>query len=232
MDVRSPEEEILAGAVTSMEQRIHGLVQDRTRIGRDLHDSVLQSLYAIGLNLEVAWETDPRPSQQPQWTHDRLIEQLNCVIQEVRSMITSLDSGTIQDFDLAMELRSLQAIYQQSGRLRVSVELQTTVIETLSTQERSELLNIVREALSNCVRHAEASQVTIALRLEGTTIRLSIADDGRGFVPTDHDGHGHGLANMQSRARKLGGLLQVRSVDGQGTTISVDFSLPLIPATR
>ena len=232
MDVRSLGEEILASALTSMERRIHGLVQDRARIGRDLHDSVLQSLYAIGINLEVAWSTDLRPSQQPQWSHDRLVEQLNHLIQEVRGMITSLNSGMIQDFDLAAELRSLQATYQQSGRLLVHLDLQATVLETLSTQECSELLNIAREALSNCARHAEATQVTIALRLEGTTIRLSIADDGQGFVPTEHDGHGYGLANMRSRARKLGGILQVRSVNGHGTTISVDFSLPLIPATR
>jgi len=222
-------EEILVTTVKSIEQRIHGLVQDRARIGRDLHDSVLQSLYAIGINLEIARSTDHPPPQDPQRSQGHLVEQLHRVIQEVRGMIISLDSGMIEDFDLTEELKSLQETYQQSGRLRVNLDLQPIVLQSLSTKERSELLNIAREALSNCARHAEATQVTVALRLDGTTVCLRIIDDGKGFTPTEHSGQGYGLTNMHIRARKLGGALQVRSLIRQGTAISVDFALPLIP---
>ena len=222
-------EDVVATAVTSIEQRIHGLVQDRTRIGRDLHDSVLQSLYAIGINLEIARSTEHPPPQNPQRTQDHLIAQLHHLIQEVRGMITSLDSGMIDDFDLAEELKSLQDIYQQSGRLRVHVDLQPTVVNTLSTKERSELLNIVRESLSNCARHAEATQVTVALHSNDTTVYVRIIDDGKGFTPTEHSRQGYGLTNMHMRARKLGGTLQIRSLIGKGTAISIDFALPLIP---
>ena len=228
-DVGPSGEGALTTAVTSIERRIHVLVQDRTRIGRDLHDSVLQSLYAIGINLEVARSTDHHPLQNPQRSQDHLVEQLRHVIQEVRGMIASLDSGIIEDFDLAAELRSLQETYQQSGHLRVDLDLQPTVLETLSTKERSELLNIAREALSNCARHAEATQVTVALRLDGTTMCLRIIDNGKGFTPTENSGQGYGLTNMRIRARKLGGTLQIRSLIGHGTAISVDFALPLIP---
>ncbi|MDH5666620.1 MAG: sensor histidine kinase [Nitrospira sp.] len=216
-------------AVQSIEQRIHGLVQDRTRIERDLHDSVLQSLYAIGINLEIARSTEHPHPRNPQRSQDHLVEQLHHVIQEVRGMITSLDSGMIEDFDLSEELVCLQETYQQSGRLRVDLDLQPTAVKALSTKERSELLNITREALSNCARHAEATQVTVAIRSNGTTMCVRITDDGKGFTPTENSGQGYGLRNMRIRARKLGGTLQVRSLLGRGTAISVDFALPLIP---
>jgi len=230
LDLGSPGEDVLVSAFNTMEQRIDGLIQDRTRIGRDLHDSVLQSLYAIGLNLEVTRNTDLRQAPKPQRLQNHLVAQLNHVIQEVRAMIASLDSGMIQDFNLAAELESLQTVYQRTDRLRIDLDLHAIVLEILTTKERVEILNIAREALSNCARHADATHITVAIRLEGTTVRISIVDDGRGFVPDDTRGRGYGFANMEARARKLGGMLHVRSRIGQGTAITVDFVLPLTPA--
>ncbi|MDH5639684.1 MAG: histidine kinase [Nitrospira sp.] len=222
-------QDLLRKALTAMEHRTHGLLQDRVRIGRDLHDSILQSLYAIGLNLEAAWNIDMLHPQSSRWLHDRVIAQLNHLAQEVRAMIASLDSGTIQDFDLTAELMSLQAVYEQAGRLRVDVDLHAAIMDVLTTKERGEILNIVREALSNCVRHANAARVTVALRLDGLTVWISIIDDGKGFALTDHHRRGYGLANMEARARKLGGKLHVRSAIGNGTAIAVEFTLALIP---
>jgi len=229
-NLESPGEKMLASAYNAMERRIDGLLKDRTRIGRDLHDSVLQSLYAIGLNLEVARSTNLRPSQKPPRAHDPLVTQLGCVIQEVRAMIASLDSGMIQEIDLAAELKSLQTVYQESGRLRIDLDLPATVLEILTMRERGDILNIVREALSNCARHAGATHTTVVLSLERTTVRIRIVDNGQGFAPADTRNHGYGLANMEARARQLGGELHVHSAIGQGTAITVDFALPLTPA--
>ena len=223
-------EDLLDSAFHSMNRRIDGLLEDRTRIGRDLHDSVLQSLYAIGLHLEVARGEDLHLCPNPQQEDDHLVLQLNHVIQEVRAMIASLESGLIQDFNLVEELESLQTIYQRSGRLRIDLDMPTAFLEILTTNERREILNIAREALSNCARHADATHVSITLRLEEAKARISIVDNGQGFRPTETRGRGHGLSNMEARAKKLGGMLQIRSHIGRGTAITIDFSLP-IPIT-
>jgi len=222
-------EGLLDSAFHSMNRRIEGLLEDRTRIGRDLHDSVLQALYAIGLHLHAARGVDLPPCPNPQQEDDHLITQLNHVIREVRGMIASLDSGVIQDFNLAEELGSLRTIYQRSARLRIDLDLQNALLEALTTREQGEILNVAREALSNCSRHADATHVSIALRAEETTARFTVVDNGRGFVPAETRSRGYGLSNMEARAKKMGGTLQIRSHIGRGTVISMEFLLPITP---
>ena len=223
-------EESLANALKAMEHRVSGLLEDRRRLGRDLHDCVLQSLYAIGLNLEIAWNPSPHHSPDSKRPHDHLVAQLNQLIHEVRVMIESLEAGTIRDFDMAEELVSLQAAYEQGGRLDIRLDLDLSALDNLTAEEQREILNIVREALSNCARHADATHVTVAIRRRGSRIRISIADNGRGFALNDSCRKGYGLTNMDTRARKLGGKLRVKPTSGQGTTIIVDFSLTPILA--
>lgn len=224
-----PRKDDLVSALTAMEHRVNGLLEDRRRIGRDLHDSVLQSLYAIGLNLEASRNTSfhhPPESTRPP---DLLVAQLNQLIQEVRVMIESLEADTIRDFDMVAELDALRTTYEQSGRLCVELDLQPRALDNLTNEEEREILNIVREALSNCARHADATRVIVAVRMRGTRIRVSIADDGRGFNLSDGCHRGYGLSNMETRARNLGGTMRVRSAIGQGTAITAEFSLaPLL----
>ena len=235
-DVSSPSDffahqlEGLDCALKAMETRVSSLLEDRCRIGRDLHDCVLQSLYAIGLNLEVAWNPIPHHSTESKPQHDHLVAQLNQLIHEVRVMIESLEEGTIRDFDMAEELVSLQAAYEQGGRLDIRLDLDLSALDNFTAEEQREILNIVREALSNCARHADATHVTVAIRRRGSRIRISIADNGRGFALNDSCRKGYGLTNMDTRARKLGGKLRVKPTSGQGTTIIVDFSLTPILA--
>jgi signal transduction histidine kinase len=198
------------------------LLEDRNRIGRDLHDCVLQSLYAIGLNFDAAQRA---PLHDARASRDRITEQLNHLIHEVRRMIRALETGAIQEFDLASELSNLRSTYQQTGRLRIELNLQPNAIEILTNEEEQEILNIVREALSNCVRHAHATQATVSIRMRGTRVRVSVSDDGIGFVTTNIRHQGYGLANMTARARKIGGTLRVQSKPGRGTHIIAEFSL-------
>jgi signal transduction histidine kinase len=211
------------------ESRLSKLLEDRNRIGRDLHDSVLQSLYAIGLNIETARRTRNDQTADALEADDRMIGQINQLIHEVRGMIRELESGCVQEFDLSSELSTLCTTYEQTGRMQVKLDLQRSAIDVLTNEEEREILNIVREALSNCARHAHATQAVVSIRMRQARIRVSIDDDGIGFSPTAGQSRGYGLANMEARAKKLGGTLRVQSKTGEGTQVTAEFSLePLL----
>ena len=219
----------LSTAYKATERRLSQLLEDRSRIGRDLHDSVLQALYAIGLNIEAARRTRIDQTVKRNETDDRTIHQVNQLIHEVRGMIRELESGSVQEFDLSSELSTLCATYEQAGRLHIKLDIQRSAIEVLTHEEEREILNIVREALSNCARHAHATQAVIAIRMRDAKIRVSIHDDGIGFSAVAGQPRGYGLANMEARAKRLGGALRVQSKTGAGTHVIAEFSLePLL----
>ncbi|MCP9448085.1 MAG: sensor histidine kinase [Nitrospira sp.] len=223
--VKSHSKHDVATALKAMEQRVNALLEDRYRLAQDLHDCILQSLYALGLTLELSRQPESSLPSTVQETYDQAVTQLNHLICDVRAMIESLEAGTIREFDFAAELSSLQATYEQGGRLTIRLDLDETALSNLTREEQREILNIVREALSNCARHADASRVVVAIRMRGSKIRVSIVDDGRGFALNGDCRRGYGLTNMEARARKLGGTFRVASTHGQGTTVTIDLSL-------
>ena len=221
----------LAGALKATEYRLSNLLDDRQRFARDLHDSVLQSLYAIGLNLKAALRVSSQHTTYDKHSGEEVVDQINHLILEIRSMIRGLEGGTVQKFNLASELVTLRGIYKQAGRVQITLDIQPDAIEVLTKEEEQEILNIVREALSNCVRHANATRATVSIRMRGTTIRVSISDNGMGFLMADQQPRGYGLANMDARAKKLGGTMRVQSRIGRGTHIVAEFSLEPIPSS-
>ncbi|MDF0645455.1 MAG: histidine kinase [Nitrospira sp.] len=215
----------LTAALRAMEQRLAALVEDRGQLTRDLHDCVLQSLYAIGLTIESNRRAQPQRQPLSDRADDLLIEQLNTLIQEVRNMIRTLESGNVQEFDLVSELKALIRTYRDISTLQISIDIAPRAIAIATNEEKREVLMIIREAVSNCVRHAKATRASISLYAQGPHLRLAIADDGVGFTPGDNRTKGYGFANMSARAKKLGGRLLVRSHVGEGTHILVEFSL-------
>lgn len=228
---KEPARGALSTVLKATEQRLSTLLEDRNRIGRDLHDSVLQSLYAVGLNLEATWRDDVQDAPHPRISRTRILEQLNRLIHDVRRMIQSIETGTIQTFDLASELATLASIYRHTGRLQIELDIQPKAIEILTTEEEQEILNIVREALSNCARHANAMHVTVSIRSRLNRIRVCVSDDGLGFETSATQHRGYGLANMTARAQKIGGALRIQSKPGRGTHLIVEFSLNPILAS-
>jgi two-component system NarL family sensor kinase len=219
----------LTTAFKATEDRLSKLLEDRNRIGRDLHDSVLQSLYAIGLNIEMVQRTRSSQTAETKASDDRMIYQINQLIHEIRGMIRELESGTVPEFDLSSELNVLCTTYEQTGRLQVKLDLQRSAIDVLTKEEEREILNIVREALSNCARHANATRAVVSIRMREARIRVSIHDDGIGFSTVAGRPRGYGLANMEARAKRLGGALRVQSKTGEGTQVIAEFSLePLL----
>jgi signal transduction histidine kinase len=215
----------LTVALKATEKRLSGLLEDRARISRDLHDSVLQSLYAIGLSLETSHRISALPRSGANRAYSHAVDQLNRLIHEVRGIIKGLADGSVQDMNLSEELRQLAGSYEQLSSVTITLSLQPSALDVLTREEEQEILNIVREALSNCVRHAQATHAEVTIRTQSNRVRISISDDGKGFVETGAHPKGYGLMNMEARAKKLGGSLLLRSKPGQGTRITAEFLL-------
>jgi signal transduction histidine kinase len=221
----------LASALKASERRLSALLHDRSRIGRELHDSVLQALYAIGLSLAQSPELRKGAPHVMPRSRDQAADQLNKLIQEIRQMILSVESDSVDPFRLVAELQALAQTVERVSGVRIRVEVDPAAEEILTGEEARELVTIAREALSNCVRYAGATRIVIALRHIGSRVRLSIRDNGSGFEVEHEHAKGIGFAHMENRVRKIGGRLDIQSTVGRGTCITADVYLEPILTT-
>ncbi len=225
-DQRLVERFALHAAIAIENTRLHdrvqrlAVVEERERIGRDLHDGIIQRIYGVTLALddvpELIEETSPEAAQRV----DRAVDSLNETIGELRTFIFGLGPSLDAEETPRAAIEALVAEVRANTNLRVTVRGDD--IGELDPQAAGELLSIAREALSNVARHAGAASVTVALLAEPDQIRLTVVDDGSGFdpdlvLPPEH----HGLRNMAQRAERLGGRLRIESRRGGGTRIIV-----------
>jgi signal transduction histidine kinase len=221
----------LAAALKASEQRLSALLHDRSRIGRELHDSVLQALYAIAVSRVQSPESCREAPSALQNVQGHATDQLNKLIQDIRRMIVRVESDRVDPFRLVYELQALAQTCERVSGLRIRVVVSPAAEEVLTGEEAHELVAISREALSNCVRHARATRVVIVLRHIGSRIRLRICDNGCGFKITHEQARGLGLAQMDNLVRKIGGHLSIQSKVGRGTCITADVYLEPVLTT-
>ena len=197
------------------------VIEERDRIGKDLHDGIIQSMYGVSLSLEDLPEIMADDPSEARARVDRSIDALNDAIRDLRGFIFGLRPELVDRTDLVGLLVALTEQLHQNNLVEVSLELPERLDEP-PAHVRAELLQIAREALSNVARHAEATQAAVRLAADDTDLQLEIRDNGRGFdhSTTPRDGH-FGLANMRARADALGGALLVESAAGGGTHIIV-----------
>jgi len=219
----------LVFGLQASEQRLSALLHDRSRIGRELHDSVLQALYSIKLSLEQSSGLHQGAPKAGPRTH-QAEDQLKTVIEDIRRMIASVELDPADPFRLVSELQALAQAIEEVSEVRIRVEIDPTAEEILTSEEAPELIEIAKEALSNCVRHAHATRVVIALRHVGTRVQLSIRDNGSGFDVDLAREKGLGFSRMEERIRKIGGRLNVQSTVGRGTCLTADVYLEPILA--
>jgi signal transduction histidine kinase len=210
-------------ALRQREQDLQAALAERERISEDLHDGLLQSLYAVGLGLETCKSLMKRNSKRATQTLERAVGQLNAVMREVRNFIAGLESELLQGGDLSGALRAVvESLAGPEGLpFRVAIDDQAT--RHISREQGLHVLNVVREAVSNSLRHSKASRRTVSLRRLKHVIRITIRDNGIGFFPKAAIGSGHGLRNMSARARRIGGRLTIDSKPKQGTRIVLDL---------
>jgi signal transduction histidine kinase len=212
------------------ENRQIAVMRERERIGMDLHDGVIQSIYAVGLMLD---DTQHRLRTEPDLAEERIsnaISGLNSVIRDIRAYIQDLRSPDFPDKNVELGIEELIAELEAYSVLEVSADIDPTAVAGISQRNSTELLHIVQEALTNIRKHSHASIVNVSLSKDNHRVKLIIEDDGVGFTPeTAQNGAGHGLRNMAERALKARGSLELSSAPGAGTTITV--SMPLDPAS-
>ena len=197
------------------------VVEERDRIGRDLHDGIIQSIYAVTLSLEDVQELTKDEPAEAVARVDRAIDALHGTIRDLRNFIFGLRPEFVDRTDLTGLLAALADQVRLNSLIDVEVRLPESPIE-LPAHARAELLQIAREALSNVARHSGGSRAELTLTGAGAEIVLVISDNGRGFEPaTTEPGEHFGLANMRDRAVALGGRMELDSATGAGTRIIV-----------
>jgi signal transduction histidine kinase len=205
------------------------VVEERQRIGMDLHDGVIQSIYAVGLMLEfVKAQMGDGEIASAQDQLQAAMDALNSTIRDIRSYILDLRPRRFQGDNLVLGLERLLAEFKANTLMGVTFESDPAADALLNADARLSLFLIAQEALSNAVKHSRASRVDVRLVLEAGSVVLSLADNGRGFVEDEVEKRmGHGLMNMRDRAQTLGGDLLLRPVATGGTEVRV-----AIPQTR
>jgi signal transduction histidine kinase len=211
-----------------LHQRVQELavVDERLRISRDLHDGIIQGIYAVALTLEDVPDLMDEDRAEAVARVDRAIDRLNTTIRDIRTFIVGLGSGP--ETSLAGALATVVAELAPEASMTVELELaEAAAIEERLTEESAhELLQIVREVVSNAVRHSGGARMTLSLHVDGDEAVMTASDDGRGFDPTNRRGPGHfGLANLHDRAAAVGGTIVIDTGPGQGTRIIVRLPL-------
>ena len=187
------------------------VVDERDRISRDLHDSVIQAIYAQTLALDDVPELVTDDPAEAARRVDEAIDALHGVIRDIRNFIFGLRPVLLESGSLVDGLGLLADELRRNGGVDVEVTAQDD-IDDPPVEVVAELLAVAREALSNIARHASASRALVSLTVEANALRLDVSDDGRGFDAGGvlDAGH-HGLANMRARTETMGGTFTVGS---------------------
>ena len=213
-------------ALWQSERELRRALQERERLGQDLHDSIIKSIYAVGLRLEESRRQLREHPSLAEAGMAKATSQLNAVIRDVRNFILGLEPELLkgQTFKEALGLlvEELGPAFAERFRLEVDPE----AASLLDARQTTQVLYIVREALHNSLRHAVAQNTTVSLHKQDGCIRLEVRDDGRGFDVSAVPSSGHGLRNMAARAQELHARLAINSRPAQGTAVVLEIPCP------
>jgi signal transduction histidine kinase len=206
------------------EARALAVLRERERIGMDLHDGIIQSIYGVELGLEGAeldLESNPQAAKTSLGT---AIDQLNTVIGDIRSYIFELRPANLS-YDLSEDMIRMMDEFRAGAGATLVADV-TPALPSLSESQRLALLHIARDAIVNAQRHARASRIDVSLHATVSVVRLVVTDDGAGFDARAERPEQHrGLRNMAARADGAGGAMTIESKPNAGTIISVEFPI-------
>ncbi len=200
-------------------------LQERQRLARELHDSVSQALYGIGLGAYTAREALESEPEQAMASIDYVITLAEAGLAEMRALIFELRPESLEVEGLVAALTKQVAVLRTRYKLTVEADLGEE--PNLSMEMKHALYRVAQEALHNIVKHARASMVVLRLAEEANEIILEVRDNGKGFDPAGpFPGH-LGLRSMHERVTKMGGTLTIESIPGQGTRVGVRMPMLL-----
>jgi PAS domain S-box-containing protein len=217
------ERKVAEKALLRAQTRMQSIQAERERLAHDLHDNIIQRLYAIGMGLEEGRYRIKGGAQALPVSGllARAIGELNLVIEDVRNFIGGRDTlHLVNTSTIAAQFRKLARKAPRGPA--ITVDIDEGAAEQISTLKAKHLYLIAREAVSNILRHSRAAHGSVRLRAENGSLVLTIQDDGIGFEPTRAAGR-FGLKTMKARAKKIGARFRLRSRVRNGTVIMVEL---------
>lgn len=204
--------------ILQLSQKRQAVLEERDRIARDLHDGIIQSIYGEGLRLENSLRSLGNGNEKVTEDLKTTIHRLNDIIEDIRSYIVGLrlllPGSSFKD-------QIQDVIYELSHNREVNISVQVSgEICTFPDETAHEILLILKEAVSNAIRHAQAGQITVVCDKRGDAFYLSVIDDGIGFTPALNRCH-NGIVNMQQRAGVIGGDFTITGYPERGTEVTL-----------
>ena len=201
-----------------LQERLRGLavVEDRERIARDLHDSVIQDLFAVGLGLQgIAERVEDTTAAA---TLNDAVDRLDDAVETLRAYIFQLK--TPPDARPALDDRLQELVFRMGSAYPSNVRLELDITDVNDDNLEDQILSIVTEAFSNALRHSAGTNIDVQVKTGSDGVSIRVTDNGIGF-DTRSPTTGMGLANIAARAEKIGGALTLRSQPGDGSVIEV-----------
>ena len=205
-----------------LEARLAGVLEERMRLAREIHDTLLQGVSGISLQLRAALPHLDSPPAAAE-TLLRIVELAEQTSRDARDAVWDMRPSVLCEGDLvtAVETAARRILAGTPVHLHFRVSGNA---RRLPSRIETVVLRIVQEAMSNVVKHAAARSVRLELTFSDRELAVSISDDGKGFAAEPEIGH-WGLVNMRERASQAGGSLRVRSAPGGGTTVLLQLPL-------
>jgi two-component system sensor histidine kinase DevS len=196
------------------------VLEERERIGMDLHDGIIQSIFGVGLSLENISHLVKENPQKAQEGIKHAVDDLNQTIRDLRAYILDLRPRQLNGEDLMDGLRRLLSEYRAHTLAEAMLTGPKESLSDLPQSHALALFHICQEALANAAKHAAAKHTDVSVWVTSERVLMEIRDNGRGFeMATMSSSIGHGLANMQTRARNVGGEVDISSARNEGTTV-------------
>jgi signal transduction histidine kinase len=217
-----------------LKARVDGVREERTRLAREIHDTLLQHVTGIALQLRAALPHVRMAPDDALMTLERVADLAENTSREARQVVWDIRPGALKEkeFVRAVEITAHRTLGGAPAVLHFAVSGHP---RALDEETQRVVLRVVQEAMANVVRHAVANAIGLTLSFGARRLRVAVTDDGRGFTvaPDFRSYIGHwGLVGMQERAEQIGGSLQVRSAPQRGTTVKLDVPLPASTSKR
>jgi PAS domain S-box-containing protein len=206
------------------------VLEERTRLAGEIHDSLAQCFTGVTMQLEMAKELKADKDDEAFNYVERANDLARFGLAEARRSVMSLHSMTDNDSGLVDSLRILAERSNITGRVRCTFRSNLRDDERVPIEIRQDLLRIAQEAISNALRHAKSTNISLSLRSDQQNLILKVKDNGIGITTEAETQEGFGFANMRARVKKLNGILDVRTASGRGTSINV--RVPFKPDRR
>ena len=203
-----------------LQQRRLAVLEERERIGMDLHDGIIQSIFAVGLTLEHARLLMKENPDRANERIDQAITDLNSTIRDIRAYILDLRPRQLHDDNLMEGINRLVTEFRVNTNVDVLLQGPPDGLADLGDIQSIALFHICQEALANIAKHAHATRVLVTVWTTPERVLLEVSDDGSGFdLEKTRLTLGHGLSNMQTRAHNVGGDVELTSEKSKGTTV-------------